>query len=282
MGKTCILTDNAAQFTQPAFPGRNLIRILPFNIEIDGRIIGNENFKISHLPKSIGGNHPPRLIPLEEDKLTQYLLDLGKEYSQILGIFSSPGMLPSNTIFSSLAEELRGKVEFHFLDSQTISIGLGLLLQAAGDNLEKDTPFDEVEKIIRSMVPKVFTLLCAPNLSYLCQSGFVDHAQATVGEMLGLLSIFTLEEGILSHSEKVRTFRQVFDLYLEFLDEFDDFRHIALVQGTPTHIPETKLLRDHIQNEYPKAPFTEHNLSLPVATLLGPGASAIFIMESEL
>ena len=69
-------------------------------------------------------------------------------------------------------------------------------------------------------------------MTYLYQSGFIGDAQALVGEMLGLLPIYTLEEGRLTPVEKARNYRQLIDFMQEFIDEFSDLYHIALIQSS--------------------------------------------------
>ena len=55
------------------------------------------------------------------------------------------------------------------------------------------------------MIPHTYMMVCTPGLSYLYYAGIIDQAQAFVGEMLGLLPIFTLEEGQINAVEKVRS-----------------------------------------------------------------------------
>ena len=94
-------------------------------------------------------------------------------------------------------------------------------------------PVAEVERMVRSQIPRTYMMLCTPGLSYLAYAGFIDPSQAFVGEMLGLLPIFTLEEGQISAVEKVRNMRGLIDFMQEFVSEFDELQHIAFIQSTP-------------------------------------------------
>jgi fatty acid-binding protein DegV len=101
-----------------------------------------------------------------------------------------------------------------------------------------------------------------------------------VGEMLGMLPIFSLEEGKLSPLEKVRNRHHTIDFFQEFLDEFEHLQHIALLQHSVMNTQDSRILREHFQDGFQKTTFTEHAISLPLAILLGPSASGLFLLES--
>jgi hypothetical protein len=71
------------------------------------------------------------------------------------------------------------------------------------------------------------------------------------------------------------------DLFQEFLSEFDHLQHIALVQGAPPFNHESHILREHAQDHFPKTPFSEHTINLPLAILVGPRTLALMIMETD-
>jgi fatty acid-binding protein DegV len=97
--------------------------------------------------------------------------------------------------------------------------------------------------------------------------------------MLGLLPIFSLEDGRLTPLEKARNTRHLIDFWQEFLDEFSDLIHIAFIQSIPPLTHEVRTLREHATTIYPKTPFSEHPINLPLATLFGPRCSGVFTIE---
>jgi fatty acid-binding protein DegV len=102
-----------------------------------------------------------------------------------------------------------------------------------------------------------------------------------VGEMMGLLTIFSLEEGRLTPMEKVRTQRHLFESFQEFLDEFEDPSHIALLHSAGHPSLRTRPLRQYVQENFPRTPFSEHPISPHVAALFGPQSIGLVIMENE-
>jgi DegV family protein with EDD domain len=215
----------------------------------------------------------------EQQTLQEYFLRLSREFDHILAIFASNELCSLIQDSSRALEAMEHRLNLQIIDSQTISIGLGYLVQTASNLIAGGATAADAERWIRNLIPHQYTLLCTSGLSYLHASGYLDHAQATAGEILNFLPIFTLEEGRLTPVEKLRNFRQVMDYYQEFLEEFDHFQYIAFVQGHPTLNTESRLLRQFVQENFPKTPFTEHTLSSAAATLIGPKSISLFITE---
>ena len=280
MGTVCIVTDNTAQFTQPSFVGRNTITIIPLETRLNGVIQDGNVFKAGNLPISADDDLHPELVSPSPEEFRQFFTSLSQKFDQIFGLFLSSSLNDCYSHAEQAAAAMHGHNIISLIDSQTTSIGLGFLVQTAAESLAHGNNLVEVEHLIRSLVPHIYAAFCTPSLSYLYYAGYLDQAQATVGEMMGMLPIFSLEEGRLTPMEKVRNRRHTIDFYQEFMDEFDHLSHIALMQNASPNAQEARLLREHVQMEFPKISFTEHTINLPLATLLGPSACGLFLLEA--
>jgi len=280
MGTVCIVTDNTAQFTQPSFVGRNSITILPLETRLNGVIQDGNAFKAGNLPISADDDLHPELVCPSPEEFRQIFTALSQKFDQVFGLFLSSSLSDCYNHAEQAAASMHGHNIISLIDSQTTSIGLGFLVQSAAEALAHGLNLVEVEHMIRSLVPHIYAAFCTPSLSYLYYAGYLDQAQAIVGEMMGMLPIFSLEEGRLTPMEKVRNRRHTIDFYQEFMDEFDHLSHIALMQNTSPNAQEARLLREHVQMEFPKISFTEHTINLPLATLLGPSACGLFLLEA--
>jgi DegV family protein with EDD domain len=282
MGSICILTDSSAQFPQLGFSGRNDVRVISFSIEINGLLYeeGRE-LKTNDLPPSASDTFRPRLVPPSVDEFEKLYLSLNQHYRDILVILTSSSLNSALDHAQKAADRVRGRVNVSVVDSQTTSVGLGLLVQSAAEAVARGQNAVEVERMVRSIIPRTYMVVCAPGLSYLFYAGFVDQSQAFVGEMLGLLPIFTLEEGHVSAVEKVRNTRGLVDFLQEFICEFDDLYHIAFIQGIPALTHEARLMREHAQSCFPQTPFSEHTINLPLATLIGPRSTGLVVIEKQ-
>jgi DegV family protein with EDD domain len=280
MGSICILTDNTAQFTRPTFTGSELVIIIPFqNRSGDPTPIDNSSFKVATLPLSARLDPYPHLNPPKVEDFKQIFVELSHSYNEIIAIFLSSQLSPLVIYAQQAAKMIQGRVSVQVIDSQSTSVGLGFLVQTAAEAAVRHSNSVEIERIIRGFIPHIYSVFCIPGLTYLHNAGYIDYAQAIVGEMLNLLPIFTLEEGYLSPLEKARNLRSLSDYFQEFLDEFSDLHHIAFVQSAPPLNHECRTLKEHAQTNFPGTPFSEHAISFPLASLFGPRSLGVILVE---
>ncbi len=284
MGSIKILTDSTVQFTLPSFPGHNLVRVVPYDIQYRGTIYeAGRNLKSADLPLSKKYGEIPELVVPSFDQLCDSFSrdEMGQSYDQILGIFASSSICNFYEHALEAQKQVNGRIKLQIVNSQTTSVGLGMLVQAAAEAVTKGASLAETERLVRSMIPHIYAVICTPGLSYLNTTGFLDRAQAMVGEMMGLFPLFTIEEGHLSPLEKVRNHRQVIDFFQEFLEEFDQLQSISFVQcAIGCNAQDGRILREHVQDHFTRTSFSEHTISLPVASLFGPNALGLFVVEA--
>ncbi len=276
----CILTDSSAQFPQHSFPGQNFVRIIHHDIEIDGVIYPEaRDVKISAFPQSAFDGSVPRLVPPSVEKFSDWFNALTNEFNDVLVILQDSHFSATYDNAVQATAAIKASRSIQVINSQTISTGLGMLVQIAAESLHQGASAIETEHLVRRQISHIYTVLCTPGLSYLYQAGIIDRAQALVGEMLNLIPVYTLEEERLTPLEKVKSFRQTVELFVEFLEEFESLRHISLVQSTPPLLPDTRSVRQLFQEIYPNTAYSEHNINVPLAALFGPRFLALFAVE---
>jgi DegV family protein with EDD domain len=281
MTRICIITDSTVQFPNHAFPGKNLVNIIPMKSRLFDQEIGDDvDFKVNLLPQSAKNGVNPFLFPPSVDDFQEFFLGLSATYNEAVAILLSSHLNPAFDNAMLAADLVRGKISIQVIDSQTISAGLGMLVQVAAEDASRGVRMTDIEHKIRGLIPHVYSLFCVHGLTYLSKAGYIGPAQASIGEMLSLIPVFTFEDGHLVALEKVKNFRQLMDYYIEFIDEFSDLYQISLIQSYPTNSPETHILRDHALSNFSKTPFSEHPINLPLATLFGPNTLGIITMES--
>ena len=118
------------------------------------------------------------------------------------------------------------------------------------------------------------------------ENRFLDNFAHVAGSPDGVQKLRELilqlaVQGKLVPQEKKRNTRHVIVHFQEFIDEFEEFEHIALVQSASSNGSEARIIRDHVNENFPGTPFTEHTISLPIASLFGPAAYALIIIEKN-
>ena len=280
MSRICILTDSTAQFPTPNFFGHELVNVISMHIQLDGRIYADgKDLKAINLPVSAHSSLHPQALPPTPEEFIQAFTSLGRKYNEIIAILISSQLCSAVANAQEAVEAIKGPASIHVIDSQTTAVGLGLLVQAAAEAAQNDFGSLRISRLVRGLVPRIYTVFCLQSLTYLYHSGHLDPAQAIVGEMLGVTPFFILESGRLVPIQKVRNSRHLVDALHEFIAEFGNLKHIALVQGVPPFEQEARNLKERINGDFPSATFSEHTLGAALATILGPRCLGVVAME---
>ena len=273
MSKVCILTDNAAQFTRSGFIGESFVKKISF-----------DSFSLSDRSKQSGlisHSIPEKYQTLSPQEFLNIYNSLSKEFDGIMVITQTASLSQTAQSASEAKEKYAGRAHVQVIDSQTTSIGLGLLVQTAAKSAEEGADLIMIERVIRSALKRIYTMFCIPDLTYLSKAHYLSHSQAIVGEMLGLFPMYTLEDGKLSPMSKVRTQRHLQESFQEFVEEFTQPAQIGLSKSVMATYFKTKPFRQYLNEKYHGVPYTEQDISPILASILGPQCTGLFIMDSQ-
>jgi DegV family protein with EDD domain len=279
MPRTCILTDSTVCFTKPSFAGQELVTILPHYVQVNGLSIPDSKDLSIYSPSAQLAQHPISNPP-SVDAFLQAYTSLGMKYKEIVVILLSSSLSLANFNAHQASQLARTPANIFIIDSLNTAIGLGLLVQAAADYAHHGHSGVEINHLILGLISHIYSVFCLPDLSYLSRAGQIDPAQAIVAEMLGVIPFFTLENGRLVHTQKIRSPRHLVDIMYEFVAEFEYFKYLGLIQGINTYEQESHNLRDRISQNIRNTPLCEHGLSLALATILGPHSIGLVVMEN--
>ncbi len=279
MPRTCILTDSTVCFTKPSFAGQELVTILPHFIQVNEHSLPDSRDLSIYYPTP-RFNQSPITKPPSIDAFSGAYASLGMKYKEIVVILLSSHLSQANLNARLASQSAKSAANIFIIDSLNTAIGLGLLVQAAADFAHRGYTGVEINRLIRGMINHIYSVFCLPDLSHLYRAGQIDPAQAIVGEMLGVIPFFTLENGRLVHTQKIRSPRHLVDIMYEFVAEFENLKYLGLIQGINTYEQESRNLRDRISQNVRTTPLCEHGLSLALATILGPHSIGLVVMEN--
>ena len=175
---------------------------------------------------------------------------------------------------------LLGRIQIVVLDSQTISLGLGLLVENAARAAKQDQDFEEIMRLVRGLVPRVYVVFFSENLEYLKRGGRIGEAQALLGTMLGIKPFLTLEGGAIQPMEKVRTREEALEKLVEFVSEFDDLVKLAIIRGMNDRPDEIALLHERFEALFPELEVPVINYGPVLAAHIGPDNLGIIVYEA--
>lgn len=252
MPNTCILTDYTAQIPHPTFTGHYRVKVIPYTSNT---------------------NKPPSV-----ESIIEHYATLSRSFDSIIVITSASSLGPVAQIAAQAATLHGGRTSINVIDSQNLGIGLGIMVQHAAEYAEAGKSSHEIERLVRSMIPNIYSIYCIPNLDGLARSGYLSPAQSTVSTILGVMPIFALEAGHMVPYHKVRTTRHLLESFQEFVGEYETPRQIALIKGRDVRL-RMRPLRQFIEANFPKTSFTEHVLNPALISLFGDDTVGLVVLD---
>jgi len=280
MARVRIVTDSTAQL-EPSVAKRLGITVVPLTVRLgdetfrEGVDITAEEFfqKLDRSPAM-----PVAFAPSVEDFQTVYT-KLSKTTDQIISIHISSKLSETCSRASVASRALLGRCEITVIDSLTISLGLGILATAAAQAAAEGRSLDEIEFLIRGMIPHIYIVFLAETLEYLERGGRIGPAQALLGTMLNIKPFLAIEDGEIIPLEKVRNRESAVDKLFEFVAEFSHIEQMAILQSTPDPKEEAKLLIERLEMIFPKVKPPIMVYSPTLACHIGPNGLGVIVYE---
>ena len=181
------------------------------------------------------------------------------------------------------AAEFPGKV--HVVDSNTIAIALGILVEYAVELAERGLSAEEIVLKLLQKRDKVKLLALVDTLEYLKKGGRISSTVALAGGLLNIKPVITIEDGIIKMLGKARGSRQGNNLLVQEIAKAGGVDFSKPVMLGYTGLSDA-LLQKYIQDsaslwEGHMDQLTVSIVSSVVGTHAGPGAVAVAFFAAE-
>jgi DegV family protein with EDD domain len=276
-----VVTDSTAYLT-PGVTQELNITVVPFHVELDkkeyldGVNLDQEMFQRLVYDQRI---HPYTSAPTVEEFYRVYD-DLNQETGEIISIHLAKTLSAAVDNARQAADALLGRCQIAVLNSKTVSLGLGILVEAAARAAAEGQSLDEVVRLVRGMIPQIYVVFFSESLAYLERGGRIGHAQALLGTFLGIKPFLTLEEGEIVPIEKVRTREEAIEKLVEFVVEFDAVERLAIVKANTRSTEETDVLVERLQGTFPDLEVPILSYGSVLSSHIGPDTLGIIVHES--
>ena len=161
------------------------------------------------------------------------------------------------------AEAVRD-VKITTIDSQQLTMGLGLLAITAAKAAADGRTVSEIVRLIESQIPRTFVFGLLDTLEYLRRSGRVGWAEFSIGTLLNIKPMVRVYMGEVEVLERVRTTRRALARMIELAADLGQLEQIALL-----HIRGNGRLNDFKQQSRPLFIDNEMPLTVELTPALG-------------
>lgn len=159
------------------------------------------------------------------------------------------------------------------VDSQTLSMGLGLIVIVAAMAAESGKSLKQVMEEVNQALPNIQVFFLLDTLKYLALGGRIGKAKALLGSALNVKPILTVREGELMPSSQVRSRAKGMNKLVDFVKNSADIQDLAVVHATTPDEAET--LVEYIGAVFPKERIKLARVGPALGVHAGPGVLAV-------
>lgn len=200
-----VVTDSSADLP-PALRAKHGISVVPLTVTFgaeefaDGVDLSPQEFwqRVAR-----GGDLPRTTQPGPADFARVYQ----RLYADGMGILSVhlSGEMSGTVQSARLAAGDFPAGAIRVVDSRSASMGVGFLALAAARMAEEGVALEEAEAAVRALAGKLEIFFTVDSLEWLRRNGRIGRAKAFLGTLLNVKPVLTIEDGVVSPVEQVRS-----------------------------------------------------------------------------
>ncbi|MBN2075645.1 MAG: DegV family protein [Dehalococcoidales bacterium] len=201
------------------------------------------------------------------------------ESEEILVINASSKL--SGTYQSAIGakEMMKKKGRIEVIDSETVAMGLGLIVITAARKAKEGAALDDLVKFVKSAINRSHFVVYFDTLTYLAKGGRIGKAKELMGSVLSIKQILTVKEGEMAPLARKRSLAAGMDYLYNHVDSFHKIDALA-VEHTTTQ-DEADKLAARVKPLAPDKHIYRSTVSPVLGVHGGPGAIAVTVLEAE-
>ncbi len=212
--------------------------------------------------------HPSTTQPTPQDFIEVYR-KLSQEAEGIISIHISSKL--SGTYNSALQgkELVESKCPIEVIDSQLLTMSLGLLVIAATTIARSGKSIQQVVEEVKQVVPSIHLIALLDTLKYLAKGGRIGKVKAFLGSILSVKPMLSVRDGELVPVSQVRTREKGIDKLFDSVKNATDIQDLAIVYNTT--LEDAQALTERMGSVFPKERIRLARLGPALGVHAGPG-----------
>jgi len=202
---------------------------------------------------------------------------LAEETDEILVITLSSKLSGTYQSAVGAIEMMEKKCRVEVIDSETVAMGLGLVVLAATRAAQEGMKLDELIQFVHQSLSRVHFIVYFDTLKYLAKGGRIGRAQGMLGAMLSVKPILTVKDGEISPVTRVRSQAAGIEYLYNFLTSFQHVEALAVEHSTQPEAADR--LVDRLSVSLPDKPIIRSVVSPVLGVYAGPNAIAVTVLE---
>lgn len=202
---------------------------------------------------------------------------LSQEADKILSIHIAASL--SATLDSARMGIEQSKVSVELIDSQSASMGLGLLAILAAQLAKSDASLDEIKMELSMAIPNTVVYGLFDTLQYLHRGGRIGRAQSYLGSILRIQPILAIQHGEIVPVRKTRTRSQGREALWQLTYSKGIPRSVAVMQSSGAS--DTEQLLSMLADKFAPDRIYRSRIGPAIGTHVGPRAIGVSLVYNS-
>jgi len=216
--------------------------------------------------------HPSTTQPGPQDFLEVYQ-KLSADADGIVSIHIS-GKLSGTCNSALMARDmLEGGCPVEVVDSETLSMSVGLIVIAAAEMAKAGESMDKIVEAAKQAIPKTYLFFLLDTLEYLKRGGRIGKAKALMGSILSVKPMLTIKDGELVPAGQARTRAKGMDKLFDFVENAGNIQDLAVVYNTTPD--EAQALAERLGSVFTREKIRIARVGPGLGVHGGPGAMLV-------
>ncbi len=171
------------------------------------------------------------------------------------------------------------KARVEVIDSQTVAMGLGLVVMAAAKKARDGAKLNELTDFVKHGLSRSHLIIYFDTLKYLAKGGRIGKASGLLGSLLSVKPIMTVKDGEITPITRVRSFAGGLDHIYNSVAAISSVEALAIEHTT--NPAEADKAVERLSSIVPKDKIVRSTVSPVIGVYAGPGALAVTALEAE-
>ena len=279
--KIAIMTDSTSDIPKQIVEQYGIqvvpLRILYKDIEYKDQVEITAEEVYKRLPIEV----PSTSLPSPRDVLDLFERLKKEGFTHVLAIHISSGLSGTGQLIENLSQQVDDLV-IKVIDSKNISMGLGYTVIEAARKLAQNANFESVCNHVQDILAKMKVYFVLETLEYLTKGGRIGKVKGTLGQMLNLKPIITVnEEGVYTTHAKVRGRRKSVERLFETIKEHlaRPMHNVAVCHGAA--LEEAQDLIERIKRHGNVGEVLMGHVSPVIGVHTGPGTLGFVVYQTD-
>lgn len=175
-----------------------------------------------------------------------------------------------------IARDMVDKDRITVIDTRNYTYGFGQMVVEAAKMSQEGKSKDEIVDRINYLISNVKTLFVVDTLEYLKKGGRLSSTKATIGTLLNLKPILTVENGKIVAIDKARGMKKALRRIVEIMKEQGaELKGQIIKLGHADNIEHLKEFESEIEEAYGNVEKEEFEIGCVIGVYCGPGTVVI-------